>query len=484
MINWKIIYRVLGSLLFIEAGLLLLSLAVSFIYEESHLMAFGWSTAVACTLGGLLCYLGRKAENRMSRRDGYFIVAVGWVLFSLVGMLPYLFSGFIPRVEDAFFETMSGFTTTGATILDNIEEASHGLLFWRSMTQWIGGLGIVFFTIAVLPIFGLGEVKLFAAEATGPTYNKLHPRISTTAIRIWSVYSGLTLACAGCLVLCGISPFDSICHALTCSSTGGYSNYQDSVAHFHSPYAEYVLIFFMFISSLNFTLIYYSFFQKHIRSFFTNTELRWSSAIVGIVTLCCTVSLIYNNGYAIEEAFRKALFQVVSVISTSGYATDDYMTWHPALLPLICFIMFTGMCAGSTSGGFKILRVVMVAKIAINEFKHILHPNAVLPVRINDTVVNSSLKTSLLAFLFMFLTFTLLGAQAYLCMGLGYKEAFSVSLSSISNVGPALGNYGPAFSWSSLPVAGKWLASFQMLIGRLEIYSVLMLLTPHFWSRR
>lgn len=484
MINWRIIYRVLGSLLFIEAGLLLLSLAVSFIYEESHLMAFGWSTAVACTLGSLLCYLGRKAENRMSRRDGYFIVAVGWVLFSLIGMLPYLFSGFIPRMEDAFFETMSGFTTTGATILNNIEEASHGLLFWRAMTQWIGGLGIVFFTIAVLPIFGLGEVKLFAAESTGPTYNKLHPRISTTAIRIWSVYSGLTLACAGCLALGGIGPFDSICHALTCTSTGGYSNYQDSVAHFHSPYAEYVLIFFMFISSLNFTLIYYSFFQKHIRSFFTNTELRWSSAIVGIVTLCCAVSLISDNGYHIEEGFRKALFQVVSVISTSGYATDDYMTWNPALLPLICFIMFTGMCAGSTSGGFKMLRIVMAAKIAINEFKHILHPNAVLPVRINDTVVNSSLKTSLLAFFFMFAAFNVLGSQAYICMGLGFKEAVSVSLSCMSNVGPALGEYGPAFSWSNLPVAGKWLASFLMLIGRLEIYSVLMLLTPHFWSRR
>lgn len=487
MINRLLILRVMGNLLLIEAGMLALSMGIDLAYGDHAWLSFLYTALLCVGLGLLLRFLGRKAENRMSRRDGYIVVSVTWVLFSALGMLPYLFSGYIPRVADAFFEAMSGFSSTGATILDNIEDGTHGLLFWRSMTQWIGGLGIVFFTIAVLPIFGLGDVKLFAAEATGPTHDKLHPRIGTTAARIWTVYSGLTLACTFLMMLGGVNFFDSICHAMTCTATGGFSNYQDSIAHFHSGYIEYLLVFFMLISAVNFTLIYYSFVQGHVRRFFRDTELKWFLAIVtGATLLCafCLYSPYYQEPLSVEESFRQAIFQVVSIITTTGYASADYGLWPHITWSILCVCMFTGSCAGSTSGGFKMVRVVMLAKNAYNEFRHILHPNAVLPVRVNDTVMSPSLKSTLLAFFFVYMALTMFSTIVFTFMGLSFSESIGVSLSCISNIGPSFGRFGPAFSWSMLPDYAKWMCSILMLLGRLEIFSVLILLTPQFWKKR
>lgn len=487
MINRLIILRVMGDLLLLETGLLALSLGVDLAYGDTAWASFLYTALVSLGLGLLLRFFGRHAKNQMSRRDGYIIVSVTWVLFSAIGMLPYLFSGYIPRVADAFFEAMSGFSSTGATILDNIEDGTHGLLFWRSMTQWLGGLGIVFFTIAVLPIFGLGDVKLFAAEATGPTHDKLHPRISTTAKRIWGIYSILTAACTACLMLGGVSFFDSICHAMTCTATGGFSNYQDSIAHFQSTYVEYVLIFFMMISAVNFTLTYYSFVQGHIRKFFKDTELKWFLSIVAVATVLCAFTLfspLYHKELTVEESFRQAFFQVVSIITTTGYATADYCLWPHITWSILCVLMFSGSCAGSTSGGFKMLRVVMLTKNAINEFKHILHPNAILPVRVNDTVVSNSLKSTLLAFFYTYMALTMFSTIVFTFIGLSFSESIGVSLSCISNIGPSFGRFGPAYSWSMLPDFAKWMCSILMLLGRLEIFSVLILLTPQFWKKR
>lgn len=487
MINKKLFFKIMGSLLFIEAGLLLLSLIVGLLYHDEEYMSFVYSILTAAGIASIMKFYGRNAENRMSRHDGYIVVSVAWVLFSLIGMLPYLLSGYITNVSMAFFETMSGFTSTGATILDNIEEGTHALLFWRSMTQWIGGLGIVFFTIAILPIFGLGEVKLFAAEATGPARSKLHPRISTTAKRIWAVYIGLTLSCAGFLMLGGVSLYDSLCHAMTCTATGGFSTYQDSVAHFHSTYVEYVLTIFMFVSSINFSLIYFGIFQKHFKRFITDTELKWFICIIlGATGICmyCLYSDHYQEPLSFEESFRQAIFQVVSLITTTGYASADYCLWPHITWSVLCAVMFMGSCAGSTAGGFKIIRVVMLAKNAYNEFKHILHPNAVLPIRVNNFVISNSVKSTLLAFFFIYFATTMVATIIYTFMGLSFSEAIGVSLSCISNVGPSFGRFGPAFSWSHLSDAATWLSSFLMLLGRLEIFSVLIMLTPHFWRRR
>ena len=423
----------------------------------------------------------------MSRRDGYIVVACAWTVFSLIGMLPYIISGFIPNVADAFFETMSGFTATGATILDNIEEGGHGLLFWRSLTQWLGGLGIVFFTLAVLPIFGLGEVKLFAAESIGPTHEKLHPRISSTARRIWIVYLGLTLTCTGCLMLGGLDWYDAICHSMTCTATGGFSTYQDSIAHFQSPYVEYVITFFMFAGSINFTLTYHCFFQGHFNRFWKDMELRWFTWIVIGATIICTFCLwsrMYHVELSLEESFRQACFQVVSIVSTTGFATADYNMWPHVTWSVLACLMFMGGCAGSTVGGFKAIRIVMLMKIAYNEFRHILHPNAVIPIRINEKVVDSGMRTTLCAFLFVYILTAVVATMLFSFMGLAFSEAIGVSLSSLSNVGPSFGRFGPAFSWAILPDVGKYLASFLMLIGRLEIFAVLLLFTPQFWKNR
>ena len=366
MINAKMIARIMGALFFIEAGFLILCSFLAVYYNESDISAFLYSAAITAGAGSIAALAGKNAEKRISRRDGYVIVTLAWVFFSLFGMLPFYLSGYIPTITDAFFETMSGFTTTGASILDNIESLPHGLLFWRSMTQWIGGLGIVFFTIAVLPIFGVGSVQLFAAEATGPTHDKVHPRIGVTAKWIWTIYLGLTITEIILLVAGGMNFFDSVCHSLTTTATGGYSTKQNSIAAFNSPYIEYIITLFMFLAGINFTLLYLLFLKGNFKRLFQNTELHWYLGTVGFFTLFTTVTLIFTSPFGIEESFRKAIFQVVSLQTTTGFISADYMTWVPVLWTLMCIIMLFGACAGSTTGGIKCIRIAIILKMNSN----------------------------------------------------------------------------------------------------------------------
>ena len=300
MINKKIIWRVLGYLLYLEAILLSACSGFGFYYQENDCYAFLISAAITALAGALFTYQGRGSERRFSRRDGYIVVSLSWILFSLFGMLPYYISGHIPSITDAFFETMSGFTTTGATILNNIESLPHGLLFWRSMTQWIGGLGIIFFTIAVLPIFGVGGVQLFAAEATGPRHDKVHPRIEVTAKWIWSIYLGLTIAETLLLSYGGMGWFDSVCHSLTTTATGGYSTRQDSIASFNSVYIEYIITLFMFLSGINFTLLFYLLFKGKFKKLFGDTEFKCYSGIVISLTILTTIIFFCSRSGNIE----------------------------------------------------------------------------------------------------------------------------------------------------------------------------------------
>ena len=429
-------------------------------------------------------YIGRDADKRFSRRDGYLIVSLSWIVFSLVGMLPYVLSGYIPSVSDAFFETMSGFTTTGASILNDIEALPHGLLFWRSMTQWIGGLGIIFFTIAVLPVFGVGGVQLFAAEATGPRHDKVHPRISVTAKWIWSIYLGLTVVCAFLFSLGGMSVFDSICHSMATTATGGFSTRNASIAAFDSAYIEYVTIFFMFLSGINFTLLFLAFFKGRVGKLFSDTEFHWYASIVGVFTLVIALGLVIVRGGQIEESFREALFQVVSVQTTTGFVSADYMLWPPVLWFLLSVVMYFGACAGSTSGAIKCVRIAMLLKVVRNEFLRIVHPNAVIPLRISGHVIHSKAKITLLAFFVLYVLVIFIGWVVMMALGLDFMDAYGVVVSSVSNVGPGLGNYSGIHSWAHLPDAAKWVSAFLMLIGRLELFSVLLLLTPGFWQKR
>ena len=483
MINSKMICKIMGSLFFIEAGFLILCALLAIYYKETDLTAFLSSAAITAGAGIVFSIFGKNAERKISRRDGYVVVSLAWIFFSLFGMLPFYLSGYIPSITDAFFETMSGFTTTGASILDNIESLPHGLLFWRSMTQWIGGLGIVFFTIAVLPIFGVGGVQLFAAEATGPTHDKVHPRIGVTAKWIWSIYLGLTIAEVFLLLLGGMDVFDSVCHSLTTTATGGYSTKQNSIAAFHSPYIEYVITLFMFLSGINFTLLFLFFLKGKFKRLIENTEFHWDLGTVGCFTLFTTVTLVLTSPMGIEESFRKAIFQVVSLQTTTGFISADYMTWVPVLWTLMCIIMLFGACAGSTSGGIKCIRIAIMSRVSRNEFKRIIHPNAVLPVRINRQVISSTTKSAILAFTFLYIAIVFIGWLLLMILGVGFEEAYSVVISSLGNVGPGIGKCGPSYSWSGLPDMAKWISALLMLIGRLELFTVLLLFTPGFWKK-
>ena len=482
MINFKTIIRIIGILLLLETVMFLVCSSVSFYYRESDMLDFWKAGGITAGIGLLLAALGKGGERQLTRRDGYVLVSFAWVAFSLFGMLPFYIGGYIPDIADAFFETMSGFSSTGATILDDIESLPHGILFWRSMTQWIGGLGIIMFTIAVLPIFGVSGLQVFAAEASGPTHDKVHPRIGITAKWIWSIYTGITTLLVCLLMLGGMDWFDSICHAFATTGTGGFSTKQASVAYYNSPYIEYVISIFMFISGINFTLVLL-FVNRKFKKFISNAELKFYFSSVVFFTAVIAIALYYTSPMGMEESFRKSLFQVISLHTSTGFATDDYMQWSPVLWGLLTIIMLMGACAGSTTGGLKCIRMVILTKVSRNEFKHILHPNAILPVRINKQVISPSIVSTVLAFCFIYIAIIVIGTLLMMAMGVGAEESMGCVISSIGNMGPGLGETGPAYSWNALPDAAKWLLSLLMLLGRLELFTVLLLFTPDFWKR-
>ena len=482
MINFKTIIRIIGILLLLETVMFLVCSSVSFYYRESDMLDFWKAGGITAGIGLLLAALGKGGKRQLTRRDGYVLVSFAWVAFSLLGMLPFYIGGYIPDIADAFFETMSGFSSTGATILDDIESLPHGILFWRSMTQWIGGLGIIMFTIAVLPIFGVSGLQVFAAEASGPTHDKVHPRIGITAKWIWSIYTGITTLLVCLLMLGGMDWFDSICHAFATTGTGGFSTKQASVAYYNSPYIEYVISIFMFISGINFTLVLL-FVNRKFKKFIGNAELKFYFGSVVLFTAVIAIVLYYTSPMGMEESFRKSLFQVISLQTSTGFATDDYMQWTPVLWGLLTIIMLMGACAGSTTGGLKCIRMVILTKVSRNEFKHILHPNAILPVRINKQVISPSIVSTVLAFCFIYISIIVIGTLLMMAMGVGAEESMGCVISSIGNMGPGLGETGPAYSWNALPDAAKWLLSFLMLLGRLELFTVLLLFTPDFWKR-
>ncbi len=515
MSNWRLIIKVIGILLFIEAGLLLTCFIVGIIYNEPARYSFLWPMIIAWTIGFVNQYVGRNSALTMSRKDGYIIVSFIWVIYTLIGMLPFIFSGSVPDFASAFFETMSGFTSTGATIIDNCDIQPHCILFWRSITQWIGGIGIIFFTVALLPAFGVGEVKLFAAESTGPFRNKVHPRINVTAKWIGTVYLLLTGTCIISLYLCGTGLFDAVNYSMTICATGGYAPHSDLIRNvFHSPTIEYIMIFFMIFSGVNYTLLYYTILKGQFRNFFRDAELRCFFIIFGGATIICTLVIMGHNIYEshmnvssfgaflsdMEVSFRNALFTVVSLQTTTGLANCDYTLWPMPCMPVLLFIMFAGACSGSTSSGFKCVRWSLIFRLTRNEFRHILHPRAVLPVKYNGQVVNTQVVRTLFGFTCLFVGSLFIGAFILAISGVDpdiavyhtdfrpdidfdFYDSLGLAMSSLSNVGPGMEYYGPAHSWSILSPFAKLTCSFLMLIGRLEIFPVLVLFTRSFWKR-
>ena len=479
-VSYRFVAYLIGLLLAFESMLLLACCCVSIIYGERDLMSFIVSFAVCLSVSAILLVYGRRRKCAMSRNEGYIVVALSWVFFSVFGMVPYLWGGFIPNITDAFFETMSGFTTTGATILDNIESMPHGILFWRSLTQWIGGLGIVCFTIVLLPGFGASSQMLYLSEATGVTHNKLYPKTRVMARYIFMVYILLTAIESALLMAGGMGLFDALCHSMTTTATGGFSTKQESIAYWHSPYMEYVVSIFMLLSAINFSLYIVAFKSKwkKLREF---VELKWFACSVGLLTLIISAVLFLNNGYSAEEAFRKSLFQVATCHTSCGFATDDYNLWPPFTWMLLIFAMLSGGCTGSTSGGVKNLRLIIIANCIRNQFRQILHPRAVLPVRVGG-LFDNKLLTTVLVFFAAYLSVAFIGWTLLMAFGVGFTEAMSTVISSMGNVGPGLGSFGPAFSWAALPDAAKWILSSLMLIGRLEIFGFLLIFYRSTWK--
>ncbi len=485
----------MGLLLLFNGGFMLLSCLVSFITQDGVTLELIYSAFSVLLVGALTMLLSKNNVKQIQKREGYIIVTFGWILMSLSGMLPYIFTGAIPNITDAFFETMSGYTTTGSSILKDIESMPKGILFWRSTTHWIGGMGIIVLTIAILPLLGIGGMQLFVAEAPGPSNDKLHPRITDTAKRLWLIYVGYTISEALLLYFAGMSFFDSINHAMSTLSTGGFSTKNNSMAYWNdTPIIQYIVTFFMIIAGTNFVLSYFAFKGK-FQKIFRDQEFRFLIIFIALMTVLVAVVLVNSVDIAessfnhpqvwgvFESSLRHSFFQIVAIITTTGFVTADYTIWSPFLTIVFFGLMFMGGSAGSTSGGIKVVRHLLMIKNGFLEFKRALHPNAIIQPRYNGSILQQDVTYNIYAFFILYMLSFIFGALVFGMLGLDFESAIGVAASSLGNVGPALGSYGPAFSFSELPMLGKWWASFLMLIGRLELFTVLILLTPFFWER-
>lgn len=495
-INFRIIFHLMGLLFMVNGGFMLLSALVSLLYEDGVFTQMVFASMVAIFAGGIIMLATRKHRKEIQKKEGYIVVTFGWIFMALVGTLPYVFTGAIPSFTNAFFETMSGYTTTGASILNDIEIIPKGVLFWRSITHWIGGMGIIVLAIAILPLLGIGGMQLFAAEAPGPGGDKLHPRITDTAKRLWLIYVGYTVAETLLLWIAGMSFFDAINHSLSTLSTGGFSTKNASVAHWNSqPIIQYIIMVFMFLAGTNFVLSYFAFkakFQKILK----DEEFKlYASFIVGLTIVAALFIYFFANHETaaiqdpmvfgpLEYAFRHGLFQVLAIVTTTGFVSADFTTWTPFLTIFFFGLMFLGGSAGSTAGGIKIVRHLIMIKNGILEFKRTLHPNAILPVRYNNKAVQQPIVFNVLAFFILYMLSFIVGVLVFSAMGLDFETSLGGAASSLGNVGPALGDLGPVQNYSGLPSAAKWWSSFLMLIGRLELFTVLILFTPFFWRNR
>lgn len=495
-LNYRIIFHLMGLLLSVNGCFILLAALVSFLYKDGVAQEMTLAGVVGLAIGGLIMLSTKNHRKEIKKREGYIIVTFGWIFMSLIGTLPYLFTGVIPTFTNAFFETMSGYTTTGASILHDIESIPKGVLFWRSITHWVGGMGIIVLAIAILPLLGIGGMQLFAAEAPGPGGDKLHPRITDTAKRLWLIYVGYTISETILLKLAGMSFFDAINHSLSTLSTGGFSTKNNSLAFWNDqPLIQYIVMLFMFLAGTNFVLSYFAFKLKFSKILKDEEFKIYLLSIIGF-TIVVSLLIYFQADVsastvvhpmvwgAFESAFRHGFFQVIAVVTTTGFVSADYTLWTPFLTIFFFGLMFLGGSAGSTAGGIKIIRHLIMIKNGILEFRRTLHPHAVLPVRYNKKGVPQSIVFNVLGFFILYMLFFIIGTLVFSWLGLDFKTALGGAASTLGNVGPALGDLGPVNNYANLPNAAKWWSSFLMLIGRLELFTVLILLTPFFWRNR
>ncbi|MFQ6615524.1 MAG: TrkH family potassium uptake protein [Fidelibacterota bacterium] len=485
------ILNVLGALISILALTMLLAAVWSWVYGDPDLDGILLSSAVTLMIALPVWYFTR-GPVQLSIKDGFAVVTFAWLAVATFGSLPFLLTGTIPNVTDAFFESMSGVTTTGATIIGDsrtlphlsrgIESMPHGVLFWRSFIQWIGGMGIIVFSIAILPLLGVGGVQLFKAEVPGMMADKIKPRVRETAKTLWLVYFGISLAETALLLAGGLSLFDSMCHTFTTMATGGFSTKNASIGHFTHPFVQYTFVFFMFLAGVNFSL-HWRALTGNIKGYFRDGEFRFYVGLIAVFSASIMVNNAAKAGIFHHGIFRDSLFQVVSIMTTTGYGTADYLLWGSFAQIVMLLLMFFGGCAGSTGGGMKVARVLVMIKYSVSEIKRLLHPTAVIPLRIRHRSVGEDIVRKTLGFILFYVSTFVTVSVVLTALGLDLVSAFGATAASLGNIGPGLGSVGPASNYALLPGLAKWLLSFCMLLGRLEIFTVMVVLSRSFWKR-
>lgn len=475
---------------------MLIAIPFSFYFQEDAKLGILNAGIITISIGLLLYFFNKPRSTNIQKKEGYLIVTLGWLTLSVTGMLPYLLTGAIPNITDAFFETLSGYSTTGSSILTDIESLPKGILFWRSATHWIGGMGIIVLTIAILPLLGIGGMQLFMAEAPGPSTDKLHPRISDTAKRLWLIYVILTFSEFFLLKVAGMTWFDAINHAMATMSTGGFSTKNTSLAHYNAmPIVQYIVIFFMFIAGTNFVLSYFAMKGK-VRKVFQSEEFKYFFFGTLILTIIVSILILFFQDpnlittvehpmvYGkVESAIRHALFQITSVITTTGFVSADFTMWSFFATAIFFSLFFVGGSAGSTSGGVKIVRHIVMLKSSFLEFKKAIHPNAIIPVRYDNKTVSQTIVFNIISFFIIYMCIFIVSSVILTFFGLDFISALGAAASSLGNIGPAIGSVSPVDNYAHLSIGAKWFCSFLMLIGRLELFTVLILFSPFFWRK-
>lgn len=479
----KFILRPLAAIAAVIAFFMIIPASMAFYLSEySCAFSFVYVIVATITISFSFLFLSRNWEfGRISAKEAFLMVASGWFISSAVGALPFYISGTIPHYTDAFFETASGFTTTGATILSSIESLPMSMLFWRSLTHWLGGMGIVVLTVAILPLLGVGGLQLLKAEAPGPTVDKITPRIRETAMVLWLIYLGMTIIQTLLLMFGGMDLFDSLTHTFGTLATGGFSPRNSSVGAYDSAYIDGVITVFMVLAGINFT-IHYRIITGRVKNILRNTELKAYLLILAVATAFITIDLYKNTYSELSKAFRYASFHAASIMTTTGYGTADFESWPAFSQGILLLLMFFGACSGSTGGGIKIIRIVTLFKLAVNEMKYILHPKAVLPLWIDGKVIKKDMAYSISAFFFLYIFMLLLTTAVCASSGIDITTSFTAALATVGNIGPGFGRIGPTENYAFFADYVKWFLSFAMVVGRLEVYTVLIIFTKFFWK--
>lgn len=491
-IDFLIVLGILGSFIFFMGFALLLPLVIDLIYSEGLWLSWLLSAGIAFGVGGILWYFF-KPKHEVRIREGFLVVSLTWLLLSLVGALPFIISGVLPSYTDAVFETMSGLSTTGSTILGGttsdgffnpqIEELPKSFLFWRSLAHWLGGMGIIVLSLAILPLLGIGGMQLFQAESPGPTTDKLTPRVQETAKLLWVVYLAFTVLE---FVLLWIHPamdwFDALNHSFATLATGGFSTKNASIAAFDSIYIDVIITLFMFLAGINFAM-HFRLLKGDTKGFFNNRETRFYTLITLIGIIGISLSLWHFDGRPILEALRYGSFQVVAIVTTTGFGTDDYELWYSFAGFFLLFFFFTGGSAGSTGGGIKMVRWMILIRNTGREIKQIIHPKAILPVRVGEQAIDTNIQRTVLSFFILYIFIFVIGAFAISLFGYDILSSLGASIAALGNIGPGWGEFGPTDSFAKMPYLGKWILILLMMIGRLEIFTVLIIFSPSFWKQ-